>query len=164
VSGEVEVLDGGRPPRSRARIAAFLVVLLVLGVGAVVLDRSFRARESEEVSGCREQAASRIAAEFDRLTARTGTVRPAVFAMPDGDLRQQLLGLISEAVAGADDRLRAARVRCEEVGLLWHHGDLARRRDRCIAALEELVVWFGEVSRDGAHAFGGRVDGGGGCR
>ncbi len=83
--------------------------------------------------------------------------------MPDGELRQQLLGLVSEAIAGADDRLRAARARCEDVELLWHQGDLARRRDDCIAALEEMAAWFAEVSRDGAHAFRGGVDGSRGC-
>ena len=157
-------MDAGPPPRSRGRVAALLALLLVLGVGAAVLDRSFRARGSEQVAACRQQGAAEIVAAFGRLTARTGTVRPTVFAMPDGDLRRQLLGLVSEAIAGADDRLRAARARCEEVELLWHHGDLARRRDDCIAALEEMAAWFREVSRDGAHAFGGGVDGGRGCR
>jgi len=158
------VLDAGPAPRSRGRVVALLALLLVLGVGAAVLDRSFRSHGSEQVAACRQQGASEIAAASGRLTARTGTVRPTVFAMPDGDLRRQLLGLVSEAIAGADDRLRAARARCEEVELLWHHGDLARRRDDCIAALEEMAAWFREVSRDGAHAFGGGVDGGRGCR
>lgn len=160
------MLDAGPTPRSRARVAALLallLVLLVLGVGAVVLDRSFRSLGSEQVAACRQQGAAEIAAATSRLTARTGTVRPTVFAMPDGDLRQQLLGLVSESVAGADDRLRAASARCEEVELLWHHGDLARLRDDCVATLEEMAAWFREVSRDGAHAFGGGVNGGGGC-
>lgn len=164
MSGQAEVLDAGRPPPSRARVAALLVLLLVLGVCAAGLDRAFRARGSEQVAACRQQGSSTITAAFDRLTARTGTVRPAVFGMADGERRQQLLELVSDAVAGVDDRLRAARVRCEEVGLLWHHQDLARRRDECVAALDELAVWFGGVSRDGAHAFGGNVDGGRGCR
>ena len=164
MSGRAEVLDAGRPPWSRARVAALLALLLVLGVGAVVLDRSFRARGSEQVAECRRQGATTIAAAFDRLTARTGTVRPAVFGMADGERRRELLELVSEAVVGADDRLRSAGVRCEEVELLWHHQDLARRRDECAAALRELAVWFGQVSRDGAHAFTGSVDGGRGCR
>jgi hypothetical protein len=50
------------------------------------------------------------------------------------------------------------------VGLLWHHGDLARRRDDCVAALDELAAWFREVSSDGAHAFGGGIEGRRGCR
>ena len=157
-------MDAGPPPRSRRRVAALLALLLVLGVGAAVLDRSLRARGSEQVAGCRQHGAAEIEAAFSRLAARTGTVRPTVFAMPDGDLRRQLLGLVSEAVAGADDRLRAASARCEEVELLWHHGDLARRRDDCVAALDELAAWFREVSSDGAHAFGGGVDGRRGCR
>ena len=164
MSGQAEVLDAGRPPRSRARVAALLALLLVLGVGAFALDRSFRARGSEQVAACRQQGMSTIEAGFGRLTARTGTVRPTVFGMADGERRQQLLELVSEAVAGVDDRLRAARVRCEEVELLWHHGDLAQRRDECVAALEELAAWFGEVSDDGGHAFGAGVDGGPGCR
>jgi hypothetical protein len=164
VSSEPEVLNAGRPPRSRARTAALIALLLVLGVGAVALDRSFRARGSDQVAACRQQGTATIEAAFGRLTARTGTVRPTVFGMADGERRQQLLELVGEAVAGADDRLRAARLRCEEMELLWHHEDLARRRDECVAALEELAVWFGEVSRDGAHAFGAGVDGGRGCR
>lgn len=163
MSGESEVLDAGPPLWSRRRVAALLALLLALGVGAAVLDGSFRSRGSDQVAACREQGASEIAAASGRLAARTGTVRPTVFAMPDGELKQQLLGLVSDAVAGADDRLRAARARCEEVELLWHHGDLARRRDDCVAALEAMAAWFHEVSRDGAHAFGGRVDGHG-CR
>ena len=163
MSGETEVLDAGPPLPSRGRAAALLALLLVLGLGAAVLDASFRSRGSEQVAACRQQGASEIAAASGRLTARTGTVRPTVFAMPDGELRQRLLGLVSEAVAGADDRLLAARARCEEVELLWHHGDLAQRRDDCVAALEEMATWFREVSRDGAHAFGGGVDGGRGC-
>ena len=143
---------------------ALLLVLLVLAVGAVVLDRSFRSQGSEQVAGCRQQGAAEIAAAFGRLTARTGTVGPTVFAMPDGALRQQLLGLVSEAVAGADDRLRAARARCEKVDLLWYHGDLARLRDDCISELQEMAAWFREVSRYGGHAFEGSVDSGGGCR
>ena len=141
-----------------------LALLLVLGVGAVMIDRSLHARGSEQVAACRQQGSAEIAAAFGRLTARTGTVRPTVFAMPDGDLRQSLLGLVSEAVAGADDRLRAARARCEGVELVWYHEDLARRRDGCVAALEKLAAWFHEVSIDGAHAFGGGVDGRRGCR
>ena len=164
MSGEAEVLEAGRPPRSRARVAALLALLLVLIVGAVAVDRSFRARGAEQVAACRQQGASTIAAAFGRLSARTSLVRPTVFAMSDGDQRQELLELVSESVAGADDRLRAAHARCEEVALLWHHGDLARRRDECVVALEELAVWFGHVSRDGAHAFSGGVDGGRGCR
>ena len=163
MSGEAEVLDASPRPRSRGRVAALLALLLVVGVGAAVLDGRFRSRGSEQVAACREQGASEIAAASGRLTARIGTVRPTVFAMPDGDLRQQLLALVSEAVAGADDRLRAARARCEEVELLWHHEDLAQRRDQCVAALEEMAAWFSEVSRDGAHAFGGGVEGGRGC-
>jgi len=163
VSGDAEVLDAGPPVRSRGRVAALLALLLVLGVGAVVLDRSFRARGSEQVAACRAHGASEIAAASGMLAARMGTVRPTVFAMPDGELRQQLLGLVSEAIAGVDEQLRAARARCEEVELLWHHGDLAGRRDDCVAALEEMAAWFREVSRDGAHAFGGGVDGRG-CR
>lgn len=160
------MLEAGPTPRSRGRATALLAVLLallVLGVGAVVLDRSSRSHGSEQVAACREQGAAEIEAATARLTARTGTVRPTVFAMPEGELRQQLLGLVSEAVAGADDRLRAARARCEEVGLPWHHGDLARSRDDCVAALEAMAAWFRQVSRDGAHAFEGGVDGGGGC-
>lgn len=164
MDGEVEVLDSGPPPRSRRRVAALLALVLVLGVGAAVLDRSFRARESEQVAACRHQGASEIAAAFDRLAARTGTVRPTVFAMPDGNLRQQLLGLISDAVVGTDDRLRAAQARCAGVDLLWHHEGLARRRDDCVAALGSTAAWFREVSRNGAHAFRGRGDGGRGCR
>jgi hypothetical protein len=165
VSGESEVLDAGPPQGSRRRVAAILALLLVLGVAAAVFDRSLRSRESEQVAACREQGASEIAAASGRLAARTGTVRPTVFAMPDGELKQELLGLVSEAVAGADDRLRAASARCEQVELLWHHGDLARRRDDCVAALDQMAAWFREVSRDGAHAFraGGGVDGRG-CR
>ncbi len=146
---------GGWPP--------LLALLLVLGVGAVVVDRSLRSQESERVAACRQQGASEIAAATGRLTARTGTVRPTVFALPAGDLRQELLGLVSEAVSGADERLAAARARCEEVDLLWYHGDLARRRDACIALLEEMEAWFRQVSRNGAHAFGGDVYGGPGC-
>ena len=131
------------------------MLLLSLGVGAVVLDRSFRADASEQVTDCREQGAAEIATAFDRLAARTGTVRPTVFAMPDGEVRQQLLDLVSEAVEGADARMRAARTRCEEVEILWHHGDLSVRRDECVAALEALAAWFREVSRDGAEAFRG---------
>lgn len=164
MSDDAEVMDAGPPPRSRRRVAALLALLLVLGVGAAVLDRSFRARGSEEVTACRQQGAAEIEAAFSRLTARTGTVRPTVFAMPDGALRRQLLALVSDAVAGADDRLRTARARCEAVDLLWHHDDLARRRDGCVAALEEVAAWFREVSADGAHAFGGGVDGRPGCR
>ncbi|MGZ5401105.1 MAG: hypothetical protein ACXWDM_13940 [Nocardioides sp.] len=163
MSGEAEVLDAGPLPRSRRRVAAVLALLLVLVVGAAVLDRSLRSHGSEQVAACRQQGASEIAAVSGRLTARTALVRPTVFAMPDGELRQQLLGLVSEAVAGADDRLRAAGARCEEVELLWHHGDLARRRDDCVAALEEMTAWVREVSRDGAHAFGGGLDARG-CR
>ena len=163
MSGEAEVLDAAPPRRSRGRVAALLALLLVLGVGAAVLDRSSRARGAEQVADCRQQGAAEIATAFSRLSARTGTVRPTVFAMPDGELRQQLLGLVSEAVAGADDRLRAAGARCEEVDLLWHHGDLARRRDDCVAALEGLAAWFREVSSDGAHAFAGGVEGRRGC-
>ena len=163
MDGETEVLDAGPPRRSPRRVAALLAVLLVLGVAAVVLDGSLRSHGSEQVAACRQQGASEIAAASGRLTARTGTVRPTVFAMPDGQLRRQLLALVSEAVAGADDRLLAARARCAEVELLWHHRDLARQRDECVAALEEMAAWYREVSRDGAHAFGGRVNGGRGC-
>jgi hypothetical protein len=164
VSGEAEVLEAGRPPRSRVRVAAFLGLLVVLGIGGVAVDRSFHAHGVEQVAACRQQGTSTIAAAFGRLTARTSLVRPTVFAMSDGDRKQQLLELVSESVAGADDRLQAAHARCEKVDLLWHHGDLARRRDECVAALEELAAWFSEVSRDGAHAFSGGVDGGRGCR
>lgn len=168
MSGEAEVLDAGPAPRSRRRVAALValsLVLLVLGVGAVVLDRSFRSQAAAQVAACREQGAAEIAAASGRLTARTGTVRPTVFATVDDDLRQELFGMVSEAVAGADDRLRAARARCEEVELLWHHEDLARARDDCVATLTEVAAWFRKVSRDGAHAFGGGVvDGGPGCR
>lgn len=163
MSDEAEVLDAGPPPRTRRWAAALLVLLLVLGVGAVVLDRSFRADASEQVTDCREQGAAEIATAFDRLAARTGTVRPTVFAMPDGEVRQQLLDLVSEAVAGADARMRAARTRCEEVEILWHHGDLSVRRDECVAALEALAAWFREVSRDGAEAFRGGPEGRRGC-
>lgn len=152
------MLDAGPPPRSRRWVAALLALLLVLGVGAAGLDRWFHSRGSEQVAACRERAEAEIAAASGRLAARAGTVRPTVFAMPDGDLRQQLLGLLSEAVAGADDRLLAARARCGDVELLWHHGDLARLRDDCVAALEDLAAWFGEISRDGARAFGGGVE------
>ena len=144
-------------------MAGLLTLLLVLGVGAAVLDRSSRSRGSEEVAACRQHGAAAIAAEFGRLTARTGTVRPTVFAMRDGDVKQQLLGLVSQAVAGADGRLRAARGRCEQVELLWYHCDLAQRRDDCAAALEEVAAWFREVAGDGAHAFGGGVEGRRGC-
>ena len=157
------MLDAGPRRRSRGWVAALLALLLVLGVGAAVVDRSYRSRGSEQIAACRQHGAAEIAAATGRLTARTGTVRPTVFALPEGDLRQELLGLVSEAVAGADERLRAARDRCEEVELLWYHGDLARRRDDCIAALEEMAAWFREVSRNGAHAFGGDVYGGRGC-
>jgi hypothetical protein len=163
VSVEEEVLDTGPRPGSRRRVVALLALLLCLGLGAAVIDGSYRSQESADVAACRQQGASEIAAATGRLTARTGTVRPTVYAMPPGPLRQQLLGLVSDAVAGADDRLRAARARCEEVELLWHHDDLARRRDDCIAALEEMAAWFREVSRDGAHAFGGDVYDGRGC-
>lgn len=161
---EAEVMDARPPPRSRRRVVALLALLLLIGVGAAVLDRSFRARGAEQVAACRQQGAAEIEAAFSMLTARTGTVRPTVFAMPDGALRRQLLGLVSQAVAGADDRLRGASARCEGVELLWHHGDLARRRDGCVTALEEVAAWFREVSTDGAHAFGGGVDGRRGCR
>jgi hypothetical protein len=163
VSGEVEVLDAQPQPRSRRRLAALLALLLIVGVAAVVLDRSFRAEASEQVTDCRQQGAAEIATAFDRLAARTGTVRPTVFAMPDSDLRQELLDLVSEAVDGADARMRAARTRCEEVEVLWHHGDLALRRDECVAALEELAAWFREVSRDGAEALRGGPAGRRGC-
>ena len=163
MSDEAEVLDAGPRPRSRRLVAAVLAVLLVLGVGAAVLDRSFRSRGSEQVAGCRQQGSSEIAAVSARLTARTGTVRPTVFAMPDGDVRRELLALVSEAVAGADDRLRTASTRCEKVSLLWHHDDLAQQRDECVAALEEMAAWMREVSHDGAHAFGRGVDDGRGC-
>jgi hypothetical protein len=144
-------------------VGAVLALLLVIVVAAVALDRSIRLGESEQVADCRQQGAAEIAATFGRLAARTGTVRPTVFGMPDGALRQELLGLVSEAVAGADDRLRADRARCEEVDLLWYHQDVARQRDDCVAALEELSDWFREVAADGAHAFGGGVTGRRGC-
>jgi len=161
---EAEVLDAGPRRRSRGWVAALLALLLVLGVGAAVVDRSYRSRGSEQIAACRQHGASEIAAATGRLTARTGTVRPTVFAMPHGHLRRQLLALVSEAVAGADVRLLAARARCAEVELAWHHGELARQRDECVATLEEMAVWFGEVSRDGAHAFRSGVGGGRGCR
>ena len=163
MSGDAEVLDAGSRPRSRGLVAALLALLLVLGVGAAVLDGRFRSRSSEQVDSCRQQGSAEIAVAYGRLTARTGTVRPTVFAMPDGDLKQKLLALVSEAVAGADDSLRAARARCEGVEVLWYHEDLAQRRDECVAALEAMAAWFSEVSRDGAHAFGGGGDSGRGC-
>lgn len=157
------MLDARPPLRSRRRLAALLTLLLTVGVGAVVLDLSFRERGSDQVAACRDAGAVEIATAFDRLAARTGTVRPTVFAMPDGELRLELLDLVSEAVEGADTRMLAARDRCEEVEILWHHGDLALRRDECVAALEELAAWFREVSRDGAHAFRGGPAGRRGC-
>ncbi len=163
MTGQDDVLDAGPPPRPRWRTAALVALLLALGVAAAVLDRSHRERESEEVASCREQGAAEIAGAFARLTARTGTVRPTVFALPDGALRDRLLGLVGEAVADADDRLRAAGSRCAEVRVLWHHGELDQRRDACVVALEGLADWFREVSRDGAHAFGGGAVGRGDC-
>ncbi len=156
-------MDAGPPPQSRGRVASLLAVLLLLGVGSLVLDRSARERGAEDVADCRELGAGEIAAAYDLLAARTGTVRPTVFALPEGDVRNELLGLVSAVVADADDRLLAARDRCTGVELLWHHGDLARRRDDCVAALEDSATWFREVSVDGAHAFGGGFGDRGGC-
>jgi hypothetical protein len=163
VSDEAEVIDAGPPRRSRRSVAVFLALLLVVGVAAFVLDRSFRSRGADQVAACRQHGAAEISAAFGRLTARTGTVRPTVFAMPDGELRQELLGLVSDSVAGAHRRLGVARDRCEDVEVLWYHGDLALRRDGCVAALRELAAWFREVSDDGARAFGDGADGRRGC-
>ncbi len=163
MSDEAEVIDAGPPRRSHRRVAGLLVLLLVVGLGGFVLDLSWRSRGSERVAACRQQGAAAIEAEFGRLAARTGTVRPTVFAMPDGAVKQQLLGLVSKAVAGADDRLRAAGARCEQVDVLWHHDDLARRRDDCVVALAKVAAWFREVAGDGARAFGGGADGRRGC-
>ena len=152
MSGEREVLETTRRQVARGWAVAAVALLLAL-LAAAVLDGASRARGAERVAACRQHGASEIAAVSGLLSARTGTVRPTVFALPPGALRQQLLGLVSEAVIGVEDRLQAARVRCEQVRLLWHHGELARRRDACVAELDEQAAWFRAVSRDGSRAF-----------
>lgn len=159
VDADVLVAEG-REPMPRRRRLALLAVLLLVVVTALVLDQWRRDREAAEVTACRARATEAVTAAGRPLWARTALVRPAL-ANADDDVRAYIYDSMSDVARGRDEPLRAARDACE-VTVLWHHHDLRRQRDRCLAQLDAHLAWWGEVRGDGRAAFG-PGPGTGGC-
>jgi hypothetical protein len=130
-----------------------VVVLVLVLVAGWWADHRIRATEAEAVAGCAAAATEAVRGAEGRITAMDGYVRPTLFAVPPGRLKQELYRLVSGATVGARPALVQVRDRCSAADVLPFHGALQRRRSGCLAFLQAELRYVDAVRNDGRVAF-----------
>lgn len=152
--GDREVLEVGTGRRAglprRLRVL-LLAVVVVLTASALLVDRELRDREERDVERCAVHVAAAVDAAGRRLQTTYEYVRPGLANTPSRVLRAGLLGLVSDAAAGAATRLAPARSSCAELSILPNHSHQRERRARCLTVLEEQRSALTAVARDGTE-------------
>jgi hypothetical protein len=154
VAGTDVVEQRGRPLRRSGpgrRLAVVLVVAVALTVTGA--DWQVRRQEAARVDRCVRVASGSVSLAEGQVATMTRYVSPALASsLPDG-LRRGLLAMVSRAAARSTDRLRRARVVCDEVSLLPTHTRLRRTRAECLRLLEGELTYLEAVAADGRHTY-----------
>jgi hypothetical protein len=152
---DTEVLERtGRPPRlsRRGRLGAVgLAAALALVAGGA--DWHARRQESVAIDRCARAALTAVTAAEGRVSMMTRYVAPALASPPSDDLRDGLLGMVSDAARPSDPRLRRARGLCDAVRVLPTHAEARRTRSDCLRLLDAEVSYLTAVAADGERTF-----------
>lgn len=154
-ASEVEVLDGGRPPRGpravrRLRVLAALAALVVL-VGAVlaVLDVRWRSDEQDRLAVCDESALVAARRTDTVLAAMVAYLRPAFAAVPEGSGRDSFYAIVAAEAAEVRPVLQRALGVCRAVEVRGWHDDLREQQRAYVAYLAAREALVAEVAADG---------------
>lgn len=156
--GDLEVLEQGTgsPLLASGRARVLLVVLIVLAVGAALVDRQVRRAETVQVARCVEATTGAVTEALGRVSVMAGYVRPALAGPPPPRLRRQLLHLISVSAGPGAPRLRLARSRCAATDVWPVHDSLRRTRSDCLRLLDGQLSYLADVAADGLRGYGAR--------
>lgn len=148
---DTEVLEVGGDVRRRlswrVRLLVVLVLLLV-GVTAYVVDRQARQRDEQAVAECAEEVATSVDLATRRLRAAYEYIRPSLGVPLDPAFEEGIFRVVSRAAEGADSEL-APRETCADISIWAWHSDLVDKRDRCTALLDAHRTGLAAVAEDG---------------
>ena len=145
-----EVLESDhRRPWPRRRVAAVLVLALLLAGTAYAVDRHVRGTEERALAACADRASVAVDRAYAPVRARWAEVEPALDAGAHVMLRVSLYRRVSESAEGASARVDEARRECAAVSVLAVHRALLARRERCVRALDAHARFLDEVALSG---------------
>lgn len=147
---DTDTLEIGREGPTRRTIAVVLVLTALVAGGAYAVDARMRAAETRSVEACATHAVAAARESWSPVLAMSGYVRPVLDASGSGSLRRAMYALVRRSAQDADAPLTTAAAACRRVDVFPLHGDLVRRRDGCLQALEAQRRFLDRVARNGA--------------
>jgi NADPH:quinone reductase-like Zn-dependent oxidoreductase len=150
VAADADTVTIGRDGPSRRTFVVVVTLATLLAVGAAVVDARVRAAENRAVEACADHAVAAARESWSPVLAMSGYVRPVLDASGSGSLRRAMYALVRRAAEDADAPLTTAAAACRRVDLFPLHGELRRRRDGCVRALDAQRRFLDRVARNGA--------------
>jgi hypothetical protein len=154
----LDIVESGAPsgqPR-RARSAAVLAVIVLLGAGARWVDDRERRQSFDALMACVGSGQAAISDGRARASFMSDYIQPAISSGPAPDVRAGLYELVQQAAAGSLPTLRAARAGCRRVDLLPWHSGLRTAHASYLAYVDDELAVAQAIAAEGSEIYAER--------